>query len=231
MSKKDKKTPVLEARRLVKHYHDGTRTLEVLRGLRFSLKRGESVAITGPSGSGKSTLLNLLSLLDRPTDGQVLLESTDLTEMSTSQINRVRLAHLGLVFQSHFLMQNFCAWENVAMPSFIARENRAEAKERALALLERVGLSDRTEHMPTKLSGGEQQRVALARALMNDPTVVLADEPTGNLDMKTGEKVMELLWGATSGQGRSLVIVTHEMDIANHADRRLHLDNGVLEEM
>ncbi|MFW5870268.1 MAG: ABC transporter ATP-binding protein [Candidatus Sumerlaeota bacterium] len=231
MSNQKKKTTALEAHRLVKNYHDGTRTLKVLKGLDFRLEAGETVAITGPSGTGKSTLLNLLALLDRPTEGQVLLEGTELTKMSTSQINRMRLRHMGLVFQSHYLLQEFCAWENVAMPSLIARKNRADAQMRAMELMERVGLVDRAEHVPSKLSGGERQRVALARALMNDPAVVLADEPTGNLDLKTGESVVKLLWEATSGQGRSLVIVTHEMDIAAHADRLLHLENGVLREI
>ena len=219
---------LLEARDLVKDYHDGERTLRVLRGLDFALRPGETVAIMGQSGSGKSTLLNLLCMLDRPTDGSIRLDGDELVEMPSWRLNQVRLHRIGLVFQFHHLLHEFRAWENVAMPAFVARQPRAAAKRRAYELLDQVGLADRANHIPSKLSGGEQQRVALARSLMNDPAVVLADEPTGNLDVRTGEKVVELLWDETKSQGRSLVIVTHEKSIADNADRILRLEDGKL---
>ena len=228
--------PVIRTRQLVKHYHDGERTLEVLRGVNFDLAAGETVAIVGQSGSGKSTLLNLLCLLDRPTAGRMEFEGEvvfdvaggRVVESSPGDINRMRRDRVGLVFQFHHLLQEFRAWENVAMPALIGGATRGEAKRRALEILEQVGLGDRANHLPTKMSGGEQQRVALARALMNQPAVVLADEPTGNLDVETGRQVADLLWKATQGQGKSLVIVTHEVTIASRADRILRLDKGTL---
>jgi len=220
--------PLILVRGLVKDYHDGERTLHVLKGVDFSLATGEVVAIVGPSGSGKSTLLNLLSALDRPTSGTILLGGENLSTMSDSDLNLVRRDKIGLVFQFHHLIPELHAWENVAMPLLLSRCSRAEARRQASEMLERVGLGDRLNHIPGKLSGGEQQRVALARALMKDPVVVLADEPTGNLDPDTGKDVIELLWQLTKKRGRALVIVTHEPAIAKKADRILRLAEGHL---
>lgn len=219
---------LIRIRKLIKNYHDGERTLEVLRGLDFSLAPGETVAITGQSGSGKSTLLNLLCLLDMPTEGSIFFEGNDIGKMSSSQVNKLRRHNIGLVFQFHHLLQEFRAWENVAMPALIAGISRSKARTRAMELLDEVGLADRADQLPSKMSGGEQQRVALARALMNDPPVVLADEPTGNLDEATAKTVSDLLWKETKDRGRSLVIVTHEKDIAKRADRVLLLKEGQL---
>ncbi|HNY26843.1 MAG TPA: ABC transporter ATP-binding protein [Candidatus Sumerlaeota bacterium] len=227
--------PLLRTLKLVKNYIDGSRTLEVLRGIDFSLQPGEVVAITGKSGSGKSTLLNLLCMLDRPTNGTIFYNTSSsgdreysLADMSNSDLNRLRCHSIGLVFQFHHLLQEFRAWENVAMPAFIAGMDRKAAHERALELLDQVELRDRAEHLPTKLSGGEQQRVALARALMNDPKIILADEPTGNLDVKTADAMASLLWKTTRDRGRSLIIVTHEPSIAANADRVMELRDGLL---
>jgi lipoprotein-releasing system ATP-binding protein len=221
--------PLIQVQGLAKSFHDGERELHILHGLNFRLDVGEVVAIMGPSGSGKSTLLNLLAALDRPTKGSIHVDGNDLTKANSSVLNRIRLEKIGLVFQFHHLLQEYRAWENVAMPAFIAGGSRAASRERAIELLGRVGLADRVEHVPTKLSGGEQQRVALARALMNDPPIVLADEPTGNLDEKTGRRVADLLWDVTREGKRSLLIVTHENGIAERADRVLRLHEGRLE--
>ena len=223
--------PVIRTRQLTKSYHDGERTLDVLRGVNFDLAPGETVAIVGQSGSGKSTLLNLLCLLDVPTGGTIEFEGEEITKYSSRQVNRMRRERVGLVFQFHHLLQEFRAWENVAMPALIGGANREEAHARAMEMLGLVGLADRAEHLPSKMSGGEQQRVALARSLMNRPAVVLADEPTGNLDVETARQVADLLWNATQGQGKSLVIVTHERTIAERADRILRLEKGVLRQV
>jgi lipoprotein-releasing system ATP-binding protein len=227
-TKDGRSCPLIQARDLAKDYHDGDLTLRVLRGLDFSLTEGEAVAITGQSGSGKSTLLNLLGALDRPTKGAILFNGHDVAAMSGRALNRFRRDSIGLVFQFHHLMPELRAWENVAMPALLARQRPAEAERRARDLLERVGLGDRANHLPAKLSGGEQQRVAIARALLNDPAVILADEPTGNLDVEIGGQVIELLWAMTRNRGKSLVIVTHEQPIAAKADRVLRLENGKL---
>ncbi len=227
--------PLLRTLKLVKNYIDGSRTLEVLRGVEFALHPGEVVAITGKSGSGKSTLLNLLCMLDRPTSGTIYYNASSsgdreysLADMSNSDLNRLRCNSIGLVFQFHHLLQEFRAWENVAMPAFIAGLGRKAARERALELLDQVELLERADHLPAKLSGGEQQRVALARALMNDPKIILADEPTGNLDVKTADAMAKLLWKTTRERGRSLIIVTQEPSIAATADRVMELRDGVL---
>lgn len=219
---------VLQTQKLAKNYHDGERILHVLKGVDFALEKGGTVAIVGPSGSGKSTLLNLLSALDRPTSGAIFLEGENIADMSDSRLDQMRREKIGLVFQFHHLIPELHAWENVAMPALLAHRPRAEARERAIEMLKRVGLGERLNHTPSKLSGGEQQRVSLARALMNDPAIVLADEPTGNLDAETGKEVIDLLWGMTKGRGRALVIVTHEPAIAKKADRTLRLQDGRL---
>ena len=219
----------IETRKLAKDYHDGERTLHVLKRVDMRVGAGEMVAVMGRSGSGKSTLLNLLGGLDRPTRGSIHLAGMDLATAGDSQIDQVRREQVGLVFQFHHLLPELKAWENVAMPALVARRSRIEARERAHELIERVGLADRADHRPAKLSGGEQQRVAIARALVNDPMVVLADEPTGNLDAEMSAQVIDLLVEMTRTRGKSLVIVTHEQPVADRADRTLHLEAGVLQ--
>ncbi|HBF34001.1 TPA: lipoprotein-releasing system ATP-binding protein LolD [Candidatus Sumerlaeota bacterium] len=219
---------LLRVEGLVKTYHDGERELKVLRGVDCTFRRGEAVAIVGQSGSGKSTLLNLIGTLDRPTSGKIVLDHEDLATLPMPKLNQIRRERLGFIFQFHHLLPEFRAWENVAVPAWIAGTSPSQAKKKALEMLDRVGLSERASHIPSKMSGGEQQRVSLARALMNDPDVILADEPTGNLDVETSMQVIDILWKATRDRDRLLVIVTHEPSIAAHADRTMTLREGKL---
>jgi lipoprotein-releasing system ATP-binding protein len=222
------KNELLRVENLIKTYHDGERELQVLRGVDCAFHRGEAVAIVGQSGSGKSTLLNLIGALDRPTSGKIVLENEDLSTLSMPRLNHIRRERLGFIFQFHHLLPEFRAWENVAVPAWIANVSPAEAKKKAMEMLERVGLLERANHIPSKLSGGEQQRVSLARALMNNPDIILADEPTGNLDVETSKQVIDILWQATRDRNRLLIIVTHEPSIAAHADRTMTLREGKL---
>jgi lipoprotein-releasing system ATP-binding protein len=219
----------LETEDLHKSYvgGDGSR-IDVLRGVTFSLARGGAVAITGASGSGKSTLLHLLGALDRPTAGRVLVGGRDVSGLGEEELAAVRNRHVGFVFQFHHLLREFTALENVMMPGLLIGKAFGEARERARGLLAAVGLDHRETHKPRQLSGGEQQRVAVARALMNEPLVVLADEPSGNLDTSTSQKLHDLLFGLRDRTGVSLVVVTHNVDLARRADRVLVLEEGVL---
>jgi lipoprotein-releasing system ATP-binding protein len=219
----------LEARDLHKSYvgGDGSR-IDVLRGVTFSLERGEAVAITGASGSGKSTLLHLLGVLDRPTQGEVVVGGRDVSDLGEEELASVRNRHVGFVFQFHHLLREFTALENVMMPALLTGRSFLQARERAHQLLAEVGLGHRESHKPAQLSGGEQQRVAVARALMNEPLVVLADEPSGNLDTSTSQKLHDLLFGLRERTGISLVVVTHNADLAGRADRVLVLEEGRL---
>lgn len=219
---------VLEARDLVKDYFDGTRVLRVLRGAELQVRAGESISIMGASGAGKSTLLHLLGALDRPTTGMVTLAGKEFSKLGNSDLAVLRNKSVGFVFQFHHLLSEFNALENVMVPGLIAGRGGDALRQRAQQLLETLGLGDRLTHRPSKLSGGEQQRVSLARALVNNPHLILADEPTGNLDAESAENVIELLWQHTRQNGRSLIIVTHEPDIARRADRRLRLKDGKL---
>jgi len=191
----------------------------------FAVERGEFVAILGPSGSGKSTLLNIVGCLDRPTAGQYLLEGTSVAELDDDALARLRSRTIGFVFQNYNLLPRTSALENVAAPLLYQGVGRRERHARAAATLERLGLGDRLSHEPSELSGGQQQRVALARALVTDPAVILADEPTGNLDSTSGAEVIELL-RALHGAGRTLLLVTHDADVAAHADRLVHVRDG-----
>lgn len=222
---------LLSVRDLEMVYHDGRRALKVLRGVNLSVAEGEALAIIGMSGAGKSTLLHLIGGLDRPTSGDVVFRGEKITQWSPAKLDVYRSRSIGFVFQFHHLLPEFTALENVMMPALVARESKAEAKAKAQKLLDQVGLSERVTHRPSKLSGGEQQRVALARSLVNGPSLVLADEPTGNLDAATGNKVIDLLWQTTVKKNRSLVIVTHEPSIAEKADRVFILKNGSLSEI
>lgn len=199
--------------------------VRALDGVSFAIKRGEFVAIMGPSGSGKSTVMHLLGCLDRPTSGQIFLEGLELSRASDNQLAEIRNAKIGFVFQQFNLLPRESALRNVETPAIYAGMKRSERVRRARELLERVGLGDRLFHFPSQLSGGERQRVAIARALMNDPAIVLADEPTGNLDTKTGEEILALFEGLHK-EGRTVVLVTHDRRVAEYASRILHMQDG-----
>ncbi|HEX4955942.1 MAG TPA: ABC transporter ATP-binding protein [Thermoanaerobaculia bacterium] len=218
----------ISARGLVKGYHDGLRWLEVLRGVDLEIEAGELVAIVGPSGSGKSTLLHLLGALDRPTGGRLEIGGVDPATLSRGQAAAFRNRTLGFVFQFHQLLPDFTALENVMMPGRIARRDPSETLKRARALLEEVGLGDRLDHTPGQLSGGECQRVALCRALALEPPLLLADEPTGNLDPDNGRAVFDLLLDLVQRRGSTAVVVTHNPELAGRCARLFALDHGVL---
>jgi lipoprotein-releasing system ATP-binding protein len=222
--------PPLEAQDLEKRYATtGDGELEVLRGVSLRVEAGEAVAITGASGAGKSTLLHLLGALDRPSRGQVLVGGRAVAGLTDEELALVRNRHIGFVFQFHHLLREFTALENVMMPALVAGIEMGRARERARELLQSVGLSDRERHKPRQLSGGEQQRVAVARALVNEPLVLLADEPSGNLDTQTSERLHDLLFRLREGRHLSMVIVTHNRDLAGRADRVLLLEGGRLQ--
>ena len=202
--------------------------IRVLRGVDLVVERGETVSIVGPSGAGKSTLLHVLGGLDLPTSGRISLGGRDLSRMSDQELARVRNEYVGFVFQFHHLLRDFTALENVMMPQIIAGADRSRARARALELLDQVGLSERVEHRPAKLSGGEQQRVAVARALANEPPALLADEPSGNLDRETSERLHKVLFDLVKHHDTALVVVTHNTSLAERTDRVLELRDGIL---
>ena len=220
--------PILEARNVHKSFKQGPVTLEVLQGVAMSVAAGERIAIVGASGSGKTTLLQILGGLDRPTTGHVLVDGKDIHEQSEQERGALRNRALGFVYQFHHLLPEFSALENVAMPLLIRRMKVADARARARRLLERVGLGQRLNHRPDQLSGGERQRAAVARALVTEPKIVLADEPTGNLDGINAEAVFALMLELNRELGTSLVLVTHAPEIARRLQRSLLLQNGVL---
>ncbi len=227
--------PAITASQLHKSYRLGKVTLQVLRGVSLDVRRGEFLAITGASGSGKSTLLHLLGLLDRPDSGQIVLEGKAVDRLSRAGRNRMRCTEIGFVFQFYHLLGELTVLENVLLPAMVQRptagwwQDRSRRRARALELLEQVELGGRLKHRPKELSGGERQRVAIARALMNAPDLLLADEPTGNLDSRTGTRIMELLRRLNRQRQQTLVMVTHDAALAADADRRLHLRDGRLE--
>jgi lipoprotein-releasing system ATP-binding protein len=223
--------PILEAINLHKRYRSGNIWLDILKGINLTINPGEIISIVGPSGAGKSTLLHLLGFLDRPTTGEVKLDRENVLLLSNSALADIRNTRIGFLFQFHHLLPEFTAVENVMLPQLIARQNKKTARQKADSILEQVGLQNRGHHKPGELSGGEQQRVALARALVNDPAVVLADEPTGNLDRATGEKVLELLWLLNETRNQTFILVTHDETVARRAHRLIRLVEGsVVEE-
>lgn len=217
--------PIIAVRGLTRSIHSGTHTVDILRGLDFEIGRGEFVAIMGASGSGKSTLLGLLAGLDTPTTGEILIDGANIASMEEDSLAQLRGAKIGFVFQSYQLIPTLTAEENVLLPAELAG-NGAGSRERAHELLAAVGLSDRMDHYPVQLSGGEQQRVALARAFVLKPPILLADEPTGNLDSANGRHVLELLMSLNRREGATLVLVTHDAALASYADRVITLSDG-----
>ena len=220
--------PILEARNVHKSFKQGPVTLEVLQGVAMSVAAGERIAIVGASGSGKTTLLQILGGLDRPTTGHVLVDGKDIHEQSEQERGALRNRALGFVYQFHHLLPEFSALENVAMPLLIRRMKVADARARARRLLERVGLGQRLNHRPDQLSGGERQRAAVARALVTEPKIVLADEPTGNLDGTNAEAVFALMLELNRELGTSLIVVTHDMRLATRMERIYAIEKGVL---
>ena len=216
---------------LQKSYHSGPVELSVLEGIDLTVKAGEIISVMGASGVGKSTLLNLIGGLDRPTSGTVLYGDQDIFELTDRQLARFRNQELGFVFQFHHLLPEFSAIENVMMPVLIAGKKKEEARKMAAELLKSVGLEGRENHKPTELSGGEQQRVAVARALVNNPKLVLADEPTGNLDRKTSGEVHDLLWELNERMNQTFIIATHNEALAQRSDRIIRLADGRAEEV
>jgi|TARA_R110002111_G_scaffold15724_6_gene40903 lipoprotein-releasing system ATP-binding protein len=219
---------LLRCTNLTKEYTDGENSVKVLKSINFSINKAEQVAIVGSSGSGKSTLLHLLGALDKPTSGQVLFEQQDIFSFSSNQQAQFRNQSLGFVYQFHHLLPEFSALENVAMPLLIAKKPVKQANEVAMAMLDKVGLSHRYRHKPAELSGGERQRVAIARALVTQPKLILADEPTGNLDQTTGESIYQLLSDLREQMFTSFVVVTHDTQLAKRLDRSLNLVDGYL---
>jgi len=220
---------VIRAAKLEKEYETGKDLrLRVLKGIDLEVRKGEVLIVVGPSGSGKSTLLHILGGLDRPSAGTVLHNEQDLFLLTDEERARYRNRHMGFVFQFHHLLGEFTALENVAMPALLGGASMRSARAKAHGLLEAVGLQERTDHRPNELSGGEQQRVAVARALMNDPALILADEPSGNLDLETGEKLHALLVELAKTRGQTFVIATHNPDLAKRGNRMVRLVDGVL---
>lgn len=219
---------IVMLRGVAKRFRSGESELTILDGIDLELAAGEVVAISGASGSGKSTLLNLVGGLDRPSAGEIEACGYAVHALGEAELTAYRAQSLGFIFQFHYLLKDFTAAENVMLPAFMLGVDRSEAAERALALLAEVGLSDRADHYPSQLSGGERQRAAVARALVNDPPLVLADEPTGNLDAENSARVEEMLLGVVRLHGATLVLVTHDERLAGLGDRRLRLERGAL---
>jgi putative ABC transport system ATP-binding protein len=213
---------------VTKHYHMGDVVVKALDGISFEIAEGEFVAIVGPSGSGKSTLMNILGCLDVVTDGTYKLNQKRIKEYDEDDLAGIRNTSIGFVFQQFNLLPSFSALENVMIPLTYARVHRKEREQKAKALLTQVGLGDRLYHKPTELSGGQQQRVSIARALANDPDIILADEPTGALDSRTGQEVLSLLTQLNK-QGKTIIIITHDMSIAQYANRIIRLKDGLVE--
>jgi len=219
---------VIEVRGIVRNFKLGQETVKVLKGIDLDIKRGDYVALMGPSGSGKSTLMNLLGCLDTPTAGSYKLNGTDVSILSDNQLADIRNTEIGFVFQTFNLLPRTTALDNVALPMVYAGKSKKDRNNRASEVLESVGLADRMDHQPNQLSGGQRQRVAVGRALVNKPSIILADEPTGNLDSKTGVEIMAL-FNQIHANGNTVILVTHEEEIADHAHRVIRLRDGIIE--
>ena len=217
---------IIELQNLVKTYRVGDTEVQALRGVSYSVEGGDFVAIMGPSGSGKSTLMNIIGCLDKPTSGKYTLEGEDVSTFDKNKLARVRNQKIGFVFQTFNLLSRTSAIENVELPLLYSNVHTKQMHERALAALESVGLKNRAHHKTNQLSGGEQQRIAIARALLNNPSLILADEPTGNLDTKTSSEIMDIFTKLNVEKGITMVMVTHEMDIAAYARKRIHVRDG-----
>ncbi|MEM2902682.1 MAG: ABC transporter ATP-binding protein [Candidatus Bathyarchaeia archaeon] len=222
---------LIEIYGLTKTYVMGKVRVAALRGVELKVKRGEYVSIVGPSGCGKSTLLNLLGALDKPTSGKIIIDGVDITALGERSLARFRNRKVGFVFQSYNLISRTTALKNVELPAIMLGMPEKKRRRKALELLELVGLGGMADRKPSELSGGEQQRVAIARALMNDPSIILADEPTGNLDSKTGSEIDALMHRINRERGATIVMVTHNMDLADDTDRIIHLRDGVVEKV
>lgn len=225
--------PVIAVNAVTKTFSSGegkNGKLVVLRGISLDVARGEIVAIVGASGAGKSTLLHIVGTLDRPTSGNVLYDGEDVFEMDDESLARFRNQKIGFVFQFHHLLPEFTALENVAMPAMIGGKKLSDVEAHALALLREVGVEDRAGHKPSKLSGGEQQRVAVARALMNSPRVILADEPSGNLDSANARILHKIIWNLSRKRGQTFIVVTHNEELADQSDRIMRIADGILEQ-
>jgi lipoprotein-releasing system ATP-binding protein len=216
---------VIKTKDIHKYFGD----LEVLKGIDMNIEKGEIVSVVGASGAGKSTLLHIIGTLDKPTRGSILFDDTDISRFNDDKLSEFRNRHIGFVFQFHHLLPEFTALENVCIPAFIAGVKKKEAIEKATSLLDYLKLSDRLDHKPATLSGGEQQRVAVARALVNDPTVVLADEPSGNLDSASAVELHELFFTLREKFRQTFIIVTHNAELANMADRKLTIKDGIIQ--
>lgn len=219
---------LIEMENVEKAYKLGETEVHALRGLDLTINKGECVSIVGPSGSGKSTLMHIIGCLDVPSFGSYNLEGRDVGEMNDNELADIRKELIGFVFQDFYLMPDVSAWYNVSLPMIYNRIPPRERKERATQLLDSVGLSQRTNHFPNQLSGGERQRVTIARALANNPEIILADEPTGNLDSKTGEGIMQI-FNRLNEEGKTIILVTHERYVAERALRKIHLKDGMIE--
>ena len=219
---------VIRTRDISKVYRMGTETVHALKSISIEVKRGEYVAFMGPSGSGKSTFMNIIGCLDTPTNGQYILNGHDVSSLTESSLAEIRNKEIGFVFQTFNLLPRQTALENVSLPLIYAGYSSSQRKEKAYATLESVGLADRAKHRPNELSGGQRQRVAIARALVNDPSIILADEPTGNLDTKTSYDIMEL-FQRLHDSGNTIIMVTHEDDIAHYAHRIVRMRDGLVE--
>lgn len=221
-----KQKPVIQLKNVWKTYYMGIISLDVLKGINLEINRGEFVVIVGPSGSGKSTMMNQVGVLDTPTKGKILLEGVDISTLEESELAQLRGKKVGFVFQQFNLISTLTALENVILPTIFQNVSEEERLERAKELLVRVGLAERMDHKPSELSGGQQQRVAIARALVNNPEIILADEPTGNLDSKSGQQVMDMLAKLHSEEKKTVVLVTHDIDLVRFAQKVIYLRDG-----
>ncbi len=220
-------SPIIELRDLCKSYWAGNLEINILKSINLKVYPGEFLAIMGPSGSGKSTLMNMIGCLDRPTCGQVILMGQDINTITDSELARLRGLEIGFVFQNFNLLPLLSAIQNIMLPTYANVKNGVEPNKRANELVKLMGLEDRFNNRPSQLSGGQQQRVAIARALINDPSIILADEPTGNLDSKTGTEIMDL-FRELNNKGRTIIMITHDAGLASYADRVVHLKDGIL---